>query len=128
MGFGNFLKGVFGGGAKGAASGGAQGAATGSAGGPWGALIGLAGGAIAGGAASALSKTPRLKNSSTLTPQQQGWQSALGNQASQALQNPYEGFEPIAQQARNQFNTSTVPSLAERFTSMGTGGQRSSAF
>lgn len=120
MGFGNFLKGIFGGGAKGAA--------TGASAGPWGALAGLAGGALAGGAASALSKSPRMKQASTLTPQQQGWQSQLGNQASQALQNPYEGFEPIANQARDQFNTSTIPSLAERFTSMGTGGQRSSAF
>ena len=36
-------------------------------------------------------------------------------------------FNPIAQQAQTQFNTQTIPSLAERFTSLG-GGQRSSAF
>ena len=36
-------------------------------------------------------------------------------------------FEPLRQQAMTQFNTQTVPSLAERFTSLG-GGQRSSAF
>lgn len=36
-------------------------------------------------------------------------------------------FDPMRQQAMTQFNTQTVPSLAERFTSMG-GGQRSSAF
>lgn len=41
----------------------------------------------------------------------------------------YFDFAPIEQQARTQFNTQTVPSLAERFTSMGgEGGQRSSAF
>jgi len=36
-------------------------------------------------------------------------------------------FAPIAQQARNQFETQTIPSLAERFTALG-GGQNSSAF
>jgi hypothetical protein len=36
-------------------------------------------------------------------------------------------FGPIARQAQTQFDTQTIPSLAERFTSLG-GGQRSSAF
>lgn len=42
---------------------------------------------------------------------------------------PAAGFDfaPIAQQARTQFNTETIPTLAERFTAMGN-GQRSSAF
>lgn len=35
-------------------------------------------------------------------------------------------FAPIAQQARTQFQQQTIPSIAERFTSMG--GQRSSGF
>ena len=35
------------------------------------------------------------------------------------LANPTQGFAPIAQQARSQFNQQTVPGLAERFTSMG---------
>jgi hypothetical protein len=40
-----------------------------------------------------------------------------------------QGFEPFAQKARTQFQTQTVPGLAERFTAMGgAGGQRSSAF
>jgi len=60
--------------------------------------------------------------------EQQGWMSQLGQMGMQGLQNPMEGFEPIAQQARNQFTTQTVPSLAERFTAMGQGGQRSSDF
>src|SRR5277367_3365282 len=97
-------------------------------GGPWGAAIGVGAGALAGGLSSALSHKPRIKQVSTLTPEQQQWQSQLGNQASQALQNPYEGFQPIENQARSQFQTSTIPSIAERFTSMGSGGQRSSAF
>jgi hypothetical protein len=55
--------------------------------------------------------------------------------ALQGLQNPTQGFQPIANEANRQFNTQTIPSLAERFTSMGTGGrlgndsrQQSSAF
>lgn len=37
-------------------------------------------------------------------------------------------FAPIEQQARSGFAQKTVPSIAERFTSMGAGGGRSSAF
>lgn len=85
-------------------------------------------GAAAGGLSSLLKKSPRQQNISRLTPQQLGWQTQAGNLAMQGLQNPYEGFEPIEQNARTQFQTSTVPSIAERFTSMGSGGQRSSAF
>jgi hypothetical protein len=114
---------------KGAIGGGASGAATGaSLGGPWGALAGLGLGALAGGASSLFSKSPKTRQISTISPQQQGWQTRLGELGLQGLENPYAGFEPIAEQARNQFNTSTVPSIAERFTSMGSGGQRSSAF
>lgn len=45
-----------------------------------------------------------------------------------SLQNPYAGFDPIAQQTKNEFYSEFVPGLAERFTSAGGGGQRSSAF
>jgi len=64
----------------------------------------------------------------TLTPQQQAWQSQSGQMAMQGLQDPTAGFDPIAQQARSRFQTQTLPSLAERFTSFGQGGQRSSDF
>mgnify|MGYP003653493345 CR=1 FL=1 len=119
MSFGKWLGSIFGSGAKGAA--------TGAMGGPWGALAGLGAGALAGAGASALSKSPRMQNVSRLTPQQQAWQSQLGQQGMQQLQNPFEGFQPIEQRARDQFQQTTVPSLAERFTAMGN-GQRSSAF
>lgn len=66
-------------------------------------------------------------------PQQQLQNQSL-NQALSLLQGmpgsqnvPQNSFAPIAQQARQQFNTQTIPGLAERFTAMG-GGQRSSAF
>lgn len=68
---------------------------------------------------------------STITPQQQGVKSAVNRQALQLLQNAGStnlDFAPIAQQARAQFQTNTIPTLAERFTSLGSGAQRSSAF
>ena len=54
-------------------------------------------------------------------------QNKLWGMGMEGMQNPSAGFEPIAQQARQRFYSQTVPSLAERFTSMGN-GQRSSAF
>jgi len=61
-------------------------------------------------------------------PQRQQAFSQILQQALSGLQNPSAGFQPIADKAMNQFQTQTVPSLAERFTSMGQGGQRSSDF
>jgi len=43
----------------------------------------------------------------------------LGQQGQQQFMNPYSGFEDIAKQATENFNQNTIPSLAERFTSMG---------
>ncbi len=45
----------------------------------------------------------------------------------QNAQQYQQAFAPIAQNARQNFYTSTIPSLAERFTALG-GGQNSSAF
>src|SRR3990167_3558232 len=66
--------------------------------------------------------------------QQQGLQPML-SQGLGGMQgmHPYHpqqfNFAPIAQQAQTRFSTQTVPGLAERFSSMGTGGaQNSSAF
>lgn len=64
-----------------------------------------------------------------LAPQQISAQgSALQNALQMLQQRPNLDFAPIAQQARQQFSQQTVPSIAERFTSMGSGAQRSSAF
>lgn len=66
-----------------------------------------------------------------VTPGQAGIKGAAGSQALKVLQGLGGGqfnFEPIAQQARTQFQTQTVPGLAERFTNFGGGAQRSSAF
>lgn len=51
----------------------------------------------------------------------------LLSQTMKTLQNTNFDFAPIAQQARANFMTNTVPSLAERFTAMG-GGLSSSSF
>lgn len=60
-----------------------------------------------------------LEQVSTVTPQQQGILQLLQQLGIYGLQNPYEGFEGIEQQARRQFNEQTVPSLYERFAGMG---------
>jgi len=75
----------------------------------------------------------RTQQFQRFTPQQQSFQNQSTMGASNLLQrllSPQGGFSPIAQEARNQFQTQTVPGLAERFTAFqgGQGGQRSSAF
>lgn len=44
------------------------------------------------------------------------------------LENPYAGFEPISQQTRSNFEQQTLPSIAERFTSMGNNSLSSPSF
>jgi hypothetical protein len=69
---------------------------------------------------------------STISPEQRGVKQAAGNQALQYLQQ-FGGGEfgksPLAQQALKNFQTETIPGLAERFTAgFGPGAQRSSGF
>lgn len=52
-------------------------------------------------------------------PQQQDVLQQLLNSGTKGLQNPYQGFEPIEQRARSQFQQRTIPQLLEQFTSMG---------
>lgn len=47
---------------------------------------------------------------------------------SQQLQNPYQGFDPIEANARNQFQTQTIPTLAHRFSTMGEASLSSPVF
>lgn len=63
------------------------------------------------------------------TPEQQNTLNALLNQAQTGLQpqNFGSNFAPIAKQAEQRFQQQTVPTLAERFTSLG-GGLSSPAF
>lgn len=60
-----------------------------------------------------------------INPQLQG---LLSQTLGQLKTNSQGGFAPIEQQARRQFQTQTIPGLAERFTSLGDSAQRSSAF
>ena len=76
-----------------------------------------------------LGKKEQFKKIPTLTGQQQDFQNqALGQL--QGLLGPGGGIDPRANEAeaRGNFMSKTVPGIAELFTSMGQGGQRSSGF
>jgi len=92
--------------------------------------IGAGVGAITGGIAGLYGggEEGGVKTAPTINPEQQKYMSMLLGLGGNALQNPYAGFEPIRQQAMNQFQQNLVPSLAERFTSMGGGRLSSPAF
>ena len=116
---------------KGLAGGGLRGAAVGSAASPLGAAIGGGLGALGGGLVGGFDKSGKeggIQQAQTYTPQQQNILQFLQQQGHQGLQNPYQGFAPIAQQARNQFNQQTVPGLAQRFASMGQNSLSSPSF
>lgn len=75
-----------------------------------------------------------VQYSPLFTPQQQQLQGLNIQNLLQMLQGGFGGqqqsqnaFAPIAQNAREQFTSQTIPGLAERFTALG-GGQNSSAF
>lgn len=81
---------------------------------------------------------PSVSKLSTIDPQQQQYQQGLLQQAPNLLQTIMQqlgqpaqksqfDFAPIAQQARTQFNTQTVPGLAERFAGLGGDSRGSSA-
>ncbi len=75
----------------------------------------------------AMGEHPEVYNVSKLTPYQQRGSNYLLDQGLRGVQNYNPNFAPIANQQLENFYSNTVPSIAERFTSMG-GGQRSSAF
>jgi len=76
-----------------------------------------------------LGKPAQTEQISRFTPEQQ---QALSQLLSFTLPKVTTGqqfdFAPIEQQARSGFEQKTIPSIAERFTSMGQGAQGSSAF
>lgn len=92
-------------------------------------LMASLGGAAASGLSSLLSggglfgHRPKTRQMPTVSPEQK--QAILG-QLQQGMQNA--SWEPIEARARKQFSEHTIPSIAERFTSMGEGAQGSSAF
>lgn len=74
------------------------------------------------GKGSSTEQIPRLN------PEQQDALSQLLQTGMSTIQDPEKGFEPIARQAKSRFEQEGIPSIAERFTSMGQGAQRSSDF
>lgn len=70
-----------------------------------------------------------LLQASRLNPQQQSTLGQLLPGVGQQVGNNNLSFAPIAQRAREQFHTQTIPSLAARFAGLGSGGSlRGSSF
>ena len=93
-------------------------------------MLALAGGAALGGLAKGLfggggltGKREQFKQVPLYNTQQQ---QAMSSMLGQGMQNA--DFGNIENREVNRFQTQTIPSLAERFTSMGGSGQRSSGF
>ncbi|MFW6122217.1 MAG: hypothetical protein ACOC80_15145 [Petrotogales bacterium] len=62
-------------------------------------------------------------------PQQSDLISQLGQMGLQGIKNiPQADFSRIREAAKKRFEEETVPSIAERFSALGSGGQRSGAF
>ncbi len=70
----------------------------------------------------------RIEQVPRYNSQQQDIMSQVLGRAWGGLQNPTKGFEPIAQNAVNRFNQQIIPSLSERFSSMGQNSISSPAY
>lgn len=115
-------------GAMGALGGAATGASLGSIVPGIGTALGAGAGGLLGGLTGLFGdagSTP-ASNTQVGSPQQIAGRNQILTQALQGLGQNKVDFAPIAQQARENFSQSTVPSIAERFSQFG--GQRSSAF
>jgi len=114
----------YGGAATGALGGAASGATLGSVvpgvGTAIGAGLGGLAGLFAGGFTGSKGKFKQTPNK--FSPQQQNVLNMLLQQGQQGLQNPLTGFGDVESYAKNQFHGSIVPSIAERFTSLGGAG------
>lgn len=78
-----------------------------------GGLAGLFGGGLTG-------KKGKFKQTpNKFSPQQQQVLNMLLAQGQQGLQNPLTGFGDVENYAKQQFQSNIIPSIAERFTSMG---------
>jgi hypothetical protein len=115
---------AFSGGAGGAASGATIGSLLPGPGTAIGAALGGIGGFIGGGKGSQKAQNKRME----LSPQAQNIINQLQGGGLSLLQNPTQGFQPIANRAQTMFNQQTVPGLAERFTAAGGGSLSSPAF
>lgn len=127
----------------GVASGAVAGGTAGAAFGPWGIPIGAALGAFGTGLSNGLSNRDKNRNSQAAntsnnggqggynqlqnyTPQQQDIFNKTGQMGLQNMQNPYQGWEPLKQQATDYWNQELSPEITNNFTS-GSGGARLSS-
>lgn len=115
--WGGTVTGALGGAASGATLGSMLGPAGTATGGVVGALLGLLGGGVSGGATGDKGKFKQTPNK--FNPQQQNALNMLLQQGQQGLQNPLAGFGDVENYAKQQFQSNVIPSIAERFTSMG---------
>lgn len=78
-------------------------------------VAGLLGSLLSSSLGSAASHRGRFQQLDRFSPQQNSQLDQLTQLGLGQLQNPYQGFQGIADQARSNFNNVTVPGLAERF-------------
>jgi len=102
-------------------------------GGPLGGFLGSAGGNLLGNwfnsdNQSSQQSQQNMGQNPAMYDQLQSAQSNLLSQLQQRPQFQPVDINPYLQGARQEFNQQIVPGIAERFSSMGQGGQRSSAF
>lgn len=98
---------------------------------PLGTALGAGVGGIGGFLASLFSgggEKGGVKQAQNFSPEVQQILQLLMQQGQNGLQNPYEGWGDVENNARTQFQNNTVPGLAERFTSMGNNALSSGAF
>ena len=74
-----------------------------------------------------LGEQEQYQRTPTQTPQGMTALQQLLESGSQDLQNPYQGFEPFEQRAKNKFQSESIPLLAERFTEAGGSDTRGSS-
>jgi len=77
---------------------------------------------------SAFGQPARIEQVNKYNPLQQSARQQLILSALSQLQDPTQGFQPIEDKARTQFEQQTLPGMAERFNSMGDNALSSPAF
>lgn len=82
-----------------------------------GGLVGL--GALAGKSKTFGGTEGKFEQVQRFNPQQQGALQQLLGMGFGGLQNPTQGFQPIKERALSTYQNQVIPSIAERFTSMG---------
>jgi hypothetical protein len=90
------------------------------------ALAAMGGSVLAGAAESKMQRKGKARQQPLMSPGQIEDSNWARQQGRNQITNPYQGFEPIQAYQENRFQNRTVPTMAERFTSMGSGSALSS--